>query len=98
MNSPRKIVFLTERSKYYPTPYHYYNETSIAIEMGYDLIATTNLDFISFDLFDQGFNSIEIEHKGIIYDLKLGENNWTYKHLRKEHNLYKLVRNNILNK
>lgn len=98
MKTNRKIIFLTDKSNYYPTPYHFYNETATAIKLESMQVVTTNLDFLSFDLFDQGFDSIEIEHKGIIYDLKLGKNTWTVKDIRKVHNLYKLVRNNILNK
>jgi hypothetical protein len=60
-------------------------------------INTTQLTFLSFDLFEQGFSKITLVHKGKEYDLRLGSNTWTTKELRKEHNLLKLVTGYILN-
>lgn len=65
-------------------------------EFPYYDIATTCLHFLSFDLLDD-FSQIFILHKGVKYELKLGANTWTKKELRKEHNLFKLVMNNIVN-
>jgi hypothetical protein len=96
-----KITFISDNtlgdfSK--ETVMHYYFYVKNIIEFGHhnQNLATTQLAFISFDLLDK-YDKIELLHKGVIYELKLGNNTWTSKHLRKEHNLFKLVRANILN-
>ena len=49
-------------------------------------MTTSNLSFLSFDLLEK-FDLIELFYRGEFYDLKLGNNTWTKKELRKEHNL-----------
>lgn len=93
-----KIIFLADKLTYLAMnmKLHTYLETKKAIEECEHDIITTQLCFLSFDLLDK-FDEIELVYKDFVYELKLGSNSWTLKELRKEHNLLKLVKSNILN-
>jgi hypothetical protein len=92
----RKIIFHTDTAgsdiciDYVTTKFYIKNNVS-------NIVRTTQLTFLSFDLFEQGFSKITLIHNGKEYDLKLGSNTWTTKELRKEHNLLKLVTSYFLN-
>jgi hypothetical protein len=60
-------------------------------------VVTTCLHLLSFDLLEK-FDKIFLVHNTIQYELKLGENDWTAKYLRMQHNLFKIVMNEIVNK
>jgi hypothetical protein len=76
---------------------HYYVDVIKAVtDKKVNTVSTTCLNIISFDLLDR-FDRIYLLHNDKEYELKLGENTWTKKFLRKEHNLLKLVTANILN-
>ena len=93
-----KITFLASPNEEFEDVLHYYVDIKYNIRMGIDDVAVSDLSYLSFDLFDEGFSSIELFYDGVFYNLKLGKNNWTEKELRKEHNLLKLVRRYILEK
>jgi len=96
----RIMVFVTEfdvkLNKLFDEEFVYINCHNDLLKEKYYDIATSLLHFISFDLL-KDFSQIFVFHKGVKYELKLGENTWTKKELRKEHNLFKLVMNNIVN-
>jgi hypothetical protein len=99
----RRIVFITdsilEKEHSVSNLLYYYVDTLNAINNSeVTEIRTTQLTFLDFDLFDQGFSSIELYHEAERYGLKLGGNHWCDKYLKKEHNLFKIVRSFILNK
>lgn len=94
----RKITFLATKNEDYKHILHYYQDIVKNIRVGIDDVVVSDLSFLSFDLLDEGFSTIELFYQGVFYDLKLGKNSWTEKELRKEHNLLKLVRSYILNK
>jgi hemin uptake protein HemP len=92
----RTIIFQTDLGN--SDCYFDYITTKFYIENNiFEKVVTTQLIFLSFDLFEQGFSKIILRHKGKEYDLKLGSNTWTVKNLRKEHNLLKIVTSYILN-
>lgn len=93
-----KITFLATKNDAYKDVLHYYEDIAKNFRIGIDDVVVSDLSFLSFDLLDQGFSSIELFYGGVFYDLKLGKNDWTEKELRKEHNLLKLVRSYILEK
>jgi len=92
----RKITFYTDTARinfsltYEDTKHQIENKRKKSV-------FTTQLSFLSFDLFEQGFSKITLVHKGKEYDLRLGSNTWTVKELRPAHNLLKLVTSYILN-
>jgi hypothetical protein len=92
------ITFLADNLTYLGlnNKLHSYLDTKNAIEECKHHVRTTQLCFLSFDLLDK-FDEIELVYKDVVYELKLGNNTWTSKHLRKEHNLFKIVQAYILN-
>lgn len=95
-----KITFLASENKDYSTVLHYYQDIEFLLNFKAKIrsnVTTSDLSFLSFDLLET-FDHIELYYSGKFYDLKLGSNTWTEKELRKEHNLLKLVKSNILNK
>jgi hypothetical protein len=73
-----------------------FDETIDAILLIDDNIHTSCISLISFDLLEK-YTDIKLFHKNKWYNLKLGNAEWCgNKHLRKEHNLYKLILANIL--
>ena len=92
----REILFITNISEYLEE-YLYFEDTIKAInDKKNKFVVTSQLNLLNFNLFDEGFTNIFLKHKGCVHELKLGENLWTKKELRKEHNLLKLVTSNIL--
>ena len=94
----REIIFVTSKhiTKHHILEYH--NDTIKAIDdQKIKVVVTSNIHLLSFDLFDKGFDIIKLFHNNIVYDLKLGKNDWTAKYLRKEHNILKIVMADILN-
>lgn len=97
----RIIVFITDQGpvlhKIFDNDFMFVNyHFDFKNESPYYDIATSLLHFLSFDLLNE-FSQIFLLHKGVKYELKLGANTWTKKELRKEHNLFKLAMNNIVN-
>lgn len=91
-----KITFLASENKDFKEVLHYSEDIAQNLRDGVDDVVVTDLSFLSFDLFYDGFTEIELYYKGQFYQLKLGSNTWTEKELRVEHNLLKLVKVNIL--
>ena len=92
-----KVIFLTSPHEKYPNPLHYSDEVQFNLQRGLDDLETTDLSILSFDLLSHwGFTEIFLYHDNKKFELKLGSNTWTLKELRKEHNLLKLVKTNIL--
>jgi len=93
----REIIFITSNFDDMWCDAVYHNDTIKQINnQDETIVVTSQLHLICFDLLDT-FAKIYLKHNGVLYDLKLGSNTWIVKNLRKEHNLLKLVKCNILN-
>ena len=67
-----------------------YDGTKYAIEKRREIIHTTSIANISFDLLDLGFR-IFVHRNGRVLECKLGSMDGTEKEIRKAHNLLKMI-------
>lgn len=71
-----------------------YDGTKYAIEKGVEIIHTTSIANISFDLLDLGYR-IFVHRNGRVLECKLGSMDGTEKEIRKAHNLLKLIMGHV---
>jgi hypothetical protein len=67
-----------------------YDGTKYAIEKGREIINTTSIANISFDLLDLGYR-IFVHRNGRVLECKLGSMDGTEKEIRRGHNLLRLI-------
>lgn len=67
-----------------------YDDTRSSIERGYEVIHTTSLVNLSFDLLDLGYR-IFVHRRGKSLECKLGSMEGTYKEIRRPHNILKML-------
>lgn len=67
-----------------------YDGTNWAIERGKDVIHTTSIANISFDLLDLGYR-IFVHRNGRVLEFKLGSMDGTEKEIRRGHNPLRLI-------
>lgn len=70
--------------------FHTYDGTKGAIEKGREIINTTSIANISFDLLDLGYR-IFVHRNGRILECKLGSMDGTEKEIRRGHILLRLI-------
>jgi hypothetical protein len=74
-----------------------YDGTKYAIEKGREIIHTTSIANISFDLLDLGYR-IFVHRNGRVLECKLGSMDGTEKEIRKAHNLLKLIMGHVFDR
>ena len=67
-----------------------YDDTRSSIERGYEVIHTTSLVNLSFDLLDLGYR-IFVHRRGRLLECKLGSMDGTDKEIRRPHNILKML-------
>ena len=67
-----------------------YDDTCSSIERGHEIIHTTSLVNLSFDLFDLGYR-IFVHRRDKSLECKLGSMNGTDKEIRRPHNILKML-------
>jgi hypothetical protein len=91
----KNITFITNIEDTHEIIVIDYSSTKLAIDNKKSII-TTQLSFLSFDLLNV-YNNIFLIHEKRKYHLQLGNNDWIFKDLRIEHDLFKIVNTYILN-
>lgn len=71
-----------------------YDGTKYAIEKGREIINTTSIANISFDLLDLGYR-IFVHRNGRVLECKLGSMDGTEKEIRRSHNILKLIMGHV---
>lgn len=74
--------------------FHTYDGTNDAIKKGREIIHTTSIANISFDLLDLGYR-IFVHRNGRALECKLGSMDGTEKEIRKAHNLLKFIMGHV---
>ena len=77
--------------------YYAYDETEDAINNKEDIIHTTSIANISFDLLDLGYR-IFVHRNGRVLECKLGSMDGTEKEIRKAHNILKLIMGHVFDR
>lgn len=88
----RKFYLHTEEESFDNHIYKSYLATQEGIKNKQNIILHTyDINSLCFDLLDEGFSEISVILPNKIIEVKLGENDWIDKDLRKEHNIKKIL-------